>query len=472
MHRSRRHFSVLRFALVAALAGVAACASPVGAGSGSDGGAGESSRGTGGAEGGADGAETRHEYRRVVFGCDARIVIDAEREAAARGAAAAAFDRLDALDAIFSDYRVDSEVARLARAAGGPPVAVSDELFEVLELAGELFRRSGRAFDVTLGPVTRELRAARDEDRPVDPEVLEERWALVGFERLEIRRDERTVRLPEAGMSFDFGGIAKGYAADRALERLVELGFDAALVDLGGDIAAGSAPTRRPGWKVATEDLGVTLFLVRESVATTGAAATPSGRAIEGRGSGDVSRAAAWPHLFDPRSGRVVEVRRPVTVVAPRCALADALATIVALVGRERGAQIVGGFRGARILPDPPRSDKGRRLYDGGAVRQLRFVRRCRGLGLSLAEAEQLLSLARMRPQQPDPERPAPEAREPDSGAPAPCAEVAGLARAQLAALAARRAEIDRMMAALATLTENCGAGRQDCPALDRLLRD
>ncbi len=325
MFRTRRHSPATFFALTTLVVGVAGCASP------------DPGDGSAVAKGNADPAARRPEYRRIVFGCEARIVIDTEHPSAARSAAAAAFDRLAELDAVFSDYRVDSEVARLAREAGAEPIAVSDELFEVLELAAELHRRSRGVFDPTLGPVTRELRAARDENRSVDPEVLDERLSLVGFGRLEIDRNRRTVRLPEAGMSFDFGGIAKGYAADRALEVLIEHGFDAALVDLGGDIVVGSAPAGRPGWKIATEDTGVTLFLKREAVATTGL------------GAGDAA------HLFDPRSGRIVEVRRPVTVVAPRCALADALATVVALLERERGAEVVGTFRGARLLPEPPR---------------------------------------------------------------------------------------------------------------------
>ena len=90
-----------------------------------------------------------------------RIVLYADSRPAGEAAAAAAFARIAALDARLSDYRDDSEVAALSRAAAGVPVPLSDDLFAILEASEALARRTGGAFDVTAGRLTHLWRRAR-----------------------------------------------------------------------------------------------------------------------------------------------------------------------------------------------------------------------------------------------------------------------------------------------------------------------
>ena len=98
---------------------------------------------------------TRFTFTEPHMGTLFKITVYAPDEATATRASRAAFERAAALDAMMTDYRSTSELMRLCARAGGVPVAVSEDLFTVLERAQQVARRSGGAFDVTVGPVVR-----------------------------------------------------------------------------------------------------------------------------------------------------------------------------------------------------------------------------------------------------------------------------------------------------------------------------
>jgi thiamine biosynthesis lipoprotein len=102
---------------------------------------------------------------------------------------------------------------------------VSEELFFVLSRAQEVSRRSGGAFDVTVGPVVRLWRRARRTHRLPDPEKLAHARALVGYKNIRLNDKARAVQLLKPGMQLGLGGIAKGYAADQALAVLAKHGL-------------------------------------------------------------------------------------------------------------------------------------------------------------------------------------------------------------------------------------------------------
>ncbi|HSM76807.1 MAG TPA: FAD:protein FMN transferase, partial [Bryobacteraceae bacterium] len=165
----------------------------------------------------------------------------ADRERAKAGFDAA-FSRIAELDASLSDYRAESELNRLCRGPAGHPVKISEDLFRVLAAAQELAAESGGAFDVTLGPVIRMWRQARRDHALPNPAALREAAARTGFHKLHLDEAARTATLDESGMQLDLGGIAKGYAADAALDVLTRMGITSALVAASGDLAFSHAP--------------------------------------------------------------------------------------------------------------------------------------------------------------------------------------------------------------------------------------
>ncbi len=212
----------------------------------------------------------RFVYSQVHMGMQVRLVLYAADEEAARHAAAAAFAEVERLDGIFSDYRRDSEVTRLAQAAGST-VVLSNELAIVLDRALGLAEETGGAFDPTAGPLTALWRnAIRSGQLPAD-ELIVETTEQIGWNRVLFDSKRHVVELTRAGMRLDLGAIAKGFILDRALETLREHGIKSAMAEAGGDVVATSAPPGRDGWRVALPHPGAcTINIVDAAVSTSG----------------------------------------------------------------------------------------------------------------------------------------------------------------------------------------------------------
>ncbi|HZY84924.1 MAG TPA: FAD:protein FMN transferase [Gemmataceae bacterium] len=279
----------------------------------------------------------RFQYAEPHMGTRFEIILYAADEATARQASGAAFARIASLDASMSDYRPASELMRLCAKAGGPPVRVSDELFVVLKRAEEVSRRSGGAFDVTVGPVVRLWRRARRTQKLPDRDQLARALALVGYKNVRLDARAQTVQLLKPGMQLDLGGIAKGYAADEALKALKKHGVTRALVAAGGDVAVSGPPPGAEGWSIAVAQLaGVEkaapgkLILHDAAVSTSGDAS--QGVEIDGK---------RYSHIVDPRTGIGLIGRMGVTVVAPDGITADSLTKVVAVLGPTKGIPII-----------------------------------------------------------------------------------------------------------------------------------
>jgi thiamine biosynthesis lipoprotein len=279
--------------------------------------------------------EQRFEFSRVSMGVPCRVVLYAQNGGAAEAAASLAFHRVAALEAAMSDYRPQSELSRLSAGAGGPPVHVSDDLLAVLREARAVSNASGGAFDITAGPPVALWRLARATHALPSPEQRDEAGKLVGAELIVFDEPSHTVRLLRRGMKLDLGGIAKGYAAQRAVETLRAAGRRRALVSLSGDIAAGDPPPGARGWLVAIQSgtadppLG-SLILANASVSTSGS----SEQFVEIAG-------VRYSHIIDPRTGLGLTHQLTVTTVSRNGARADALATAACILGPEQGPALI-----------------------------------------------------------------------------------------------------------------------------------
>ncbi len=307
---------------------------------------------------GASNAARRSPLRRFEFslarmGTTFSIVLYHTGEDEASKAAMAAFSRVERLEAIFSDFREDSENRRLCRLGPGMPRSVSPDLFFVLENSLRFSQLSDDAFDVTIGPVVQVWREARRAGKAPDPVRLAEARKSTGIQNVILDREQRTVHLLLPNMRLDFGGIAKGYAADEALRVLKSHGIRMALVDGGGDISIGSAPPGQAGWRIevknGVEDPGerVSLVLHDRGVATSG----DSFQFLESGG-------ARYSHIVDPANGVALKNSPGVTVVARDAMTADALATALSVTPVDQGMSMVGSVDGASAAI-VTRGDKG-----------------------------------------------------------------------------------------------------------------
>jgi len=279
----------------------------------------------------------RYESEQAQLGTIIKITVYADDEALARKAMRSAFNRIEKLNLVLSDYDSNSELRRLCnQAIPGEPVHVSADLFKVLHRAEQISRQTDGAFDVTVGPVVKMWRRARRRKRLPDAMRLQAALAKVGYQNVGLNRCARTVELKKTNMLLDLGGIAKGYIADQALKELQRHGIKRALIDAGGDIVAGDAPPGQPGWRIGIEQrddqarLSLLLSLKNAAVATSGD--TYQFVQIDG---------VRYSHIVDPRTGMGLTTPRSVTVIAPDGMAADAWASAISVLGPEQGLKIV-----------------------------------------------------------------------------------------------------------------------------------
>jgi thiamine biosynthesis lipoprotein len=280
-----------------------------------------------------DVALQRYTFSEPHMGTKVRITLYAPDEATARKAAQAAFARIVELNKIMSDYDPDSELMRLCKTAGKEPVAVSVDLFRVLAEAEKYAKLSDGAFDISIAPVVRLWRKARKTGQMPSAEAIKQALERVDYRKIQLNPLGRTVRLLLLGMMLDLGGIAKGYAADAALEVLRRHGITRALVALGGDIAVGEPPPDAKAWRIGVAPLRSAedpprhyLLLRNVGVSTAG----DLHQAVEIGGK-------RYSHIIDPRTGMGLVGRRSATVIAPNATMSDGLDTAICVMGPERG---------------------------------------------------------------------------------------------------------------------------------------
>ncbi len=279
----------------------------------------------------ASGAE---ETERTFFAMDTvmqvRVFGDGGEEAVQ-----AVCDEVQRLESLLSRTQPESDITRLNQSAGGGTwVALDGETAEVLDMALRYGEETGGAFDVTIAPVMDAwgFGTSEEEYRVPDGTELAALLPLVDSGLLTLDRENSSARLETAGMEVDLGGIAKGYAADRAKAVLEEAGITSALLNLGSSTVGlvGGKPDGSP-WRIAVRDpadesasLG-TLALTDCSVSTSGGYE----RYFEADG-------VIYHHILDPETGYPAEKGLlSVTVVTDDGSRADAWSTALYVMGAE-----------------------------------------------------------------------------------------------------------------------------------------
>jgi FAD:protein FMN transferase len=283
-------------------------------------------------------ASERIEALEPHMGTMFRIVLYADDAAAAHVAIRAAFDRVGELDGELSDYIPDSELNRVCTTAVDRDVRISDDLYTVLKASQALAERTGGAFDVTLGPVIRLWRKARQTGQLPTADELAEAARRSGYRSLHLGNG--TVRLDIAGMQLDLGAIAKGYAADEGLRVLREHGFPQALVAASGDIAFGDSPPGKAGWETGVDSINASSEGFTEVVALHNAAISTSGDTEQYVDIGGVR----YSHIINPTTGKGLTHRIGVTVIAAKGIDSDGLSTAASVITEQAGAEAALAF--------------------------------------------------------------------------------------------------------------------------------
>jgi thiamine biosynthesis lipoprotein len=264
------------------------------------------------------------------MGCEMKAVLDAEGPRARR-ALAQVPGWFESWEAALSRFRADSELSRL-NARAGQIVRVSGVLWEVLQAALAAARRTG-ALVMPTGLVALEA-AGYDRTFAALPAAGSAAVAPAGplpaWQAVRLLPRLQAVQVP-AGVRLDFGGIAKGWAADRAARRLAA--HAPALVDAGGDIRVSGPRANGDAWPIGAgdprdADRDLALLALR------GGAVATSGRDYR-----RWQRGGVWQHhILDPRTGQPATTDvLSATVLAPTAVAAESAAKVVLILGSGAG---------------------------------------------------------------------------------------------------------------------------------------
>jgi thiamine biosynthesis lipoprotein len=286
-------------------------------------------------------------YEERHMGVLVKFTLYAQDKAIANKAAREAFGKIAEIERIMSDYDPATELRRLSdQHPVGEAVKVSEELFFILEEAQRVSEKSNGAFDVTVGPVVRLWRRARRQNEMPDAERLQEALEAVGYQKVKLDKQSKTVTLTHAGMRLDLGGIAKGYAGNEALEVFKKHSLPRAMVAVAGDIVAGDPPPGQTGWRIGIAPLEKADGPPSRILEVENAAVSTSGDAfqfVEINGK-------RYSHIVDPKTGLGLTVRSSVTVIAPTGTQADSLASAVSVLGPEAGLKLIASTPKAETL--------------------------------------------------------------------------------------------------------------------------
>ena len=244
-----------------------------------------------------------------------------------------AFAEVVRLDGILSNYKPESDLSRLNRNAHFHAEKVPADLYRVIEESVKYSKVSGGKFDITVAPLVDLWKAALRGEREVTPEEEEKVRPCVGYEKIELIPPDKA-EFHSPCMRIDVGSIGKGYAVDRAVDILRANGIKDALVDAGqSSIYAMGAPPGQSAWEVHLRDpsghVDPTVLLSENSVSTS--EQTP-GSLLGNQTAG---------HIIDPSSGKPLETKYALSIVAKTAAATDGLSTTLLLVGPRVGKAIV-----------------------------------------------------------------------------------------------------------------------------------
>lgn len=241
------------------------------------------------------------------------------------------------LEALLTTFANSSQTNQINDRAGIAPVPVDAEVFDLICRANRISELTQGAFDLTYGSIDKRLwNFDLSLTSLPDPKHAREAIKLINYRNIILDPENRTVFLKEKGMRLGFGGIGKGYAADKVRELLKAKGVQSGVVNASGDLTVwGTQPGGAP-WTIgiAQPDAGrqpfAALQLANSAVATSG----NYEKFVEINGK-------RYSHTIDPKTGFPVTGIKSVTVICPSAELADALATPLLVMGIKPGLVLV-----------------------------------------------------------------------------------------------------------------------------------
>jgi FAD:protein FMN transferase len=249
------------------------------------------------------------------------------------------------IESLLTTFRDDSQTNAVNQQAGIRPVGIAREVFDLITRSIRISELTQGAFDITYGSVDKRLwNFDQSMTSLPDPAVARQAVRLINYKNILLDEANSTVFLKHAGMRIGFGGIGKGYAADRAKQLLVRLGVRSGVVNAAGDLTVWGRPADGKPWTIGIADPDTKVPF--SSLALADSAVATSGNyekyvVIDGK---------RYSHTIDPKTGLPVTGVKSVSIISPMAELSDALATPVTVMGPRAGLNMINQMKGVACI--------------------------------------------------------------------------------------------------------------------------
>jgi len=268
--------------------------------------------------------------RRELMSTIYEISVAAADEPRLREAMARALDEIARLERELSEWIPESDVSRINANAGKQPVKVGPDALANIEAALDAAERTGGAFDLTWAALRPFYLFQPGERQAPDVAAVRKQKHLVNYRNVVLDQANGTVFLAKKGMAIGLGGIAKGWAVDRASKILLDAGFPNHMVFAGGQVLVRGLKGGRK-WRVGIQHPRMQGYIgfievTDASIATAG----------DYEHSFIAEDGTHWHHIIDPETALPARSSMSVTLVAPNGLIADALDTGCFVMGPEK----------------------------------------------------------------------------------------------------------------------------------------
>lgn len=278
-------------------------------------------------------------HRRVLklMGNRFEISVVGDDEGLAEANIDAAVEEISRIEKLLTTFSDDSQTNEINRSAGIAPVKVDEEVFNLIARSIKISGLTQGSFDITYGSIDKSLWNFDVNMKQLpDAETAKQSVRLINYHNIVLDEKKHTVFLKENGMRIGFGGIGKGYAADRAKFILQQLGVASGIVNAAGDLVTwGTQPNGAP-WTIAIAD--------PDQVMTPFSTLNISNMAVATSGNYEkyaVINGKKYSHTIDPKTGLPVSGIKSVSIICASAELADAMATPVMVMGVKVGLDLI-----------------------------------------------------------------------------------------------------------------------------------
>ena len=284
-------------------------------------------------------------YKETQFLMDTIVEITAYGPGAEE-AVKAAFAEFQRLHTLTNNFDENSQLSKINQMAGKEKVMVDPDLLHIISFSQQVSDKLGDSFDISIGPLTQLWGIGHKGEYIPSQSEIEKILPLVNYHLVEVDMANHTIYLPKVGMMLDLGGIAKGYATDKAIDVLKSKGVTSALINAGGDVRViGTRPDGKP-WRIGVQD-------PRQSDGISAKLALTQWDTMET--SGDYQRfimknGIRYSHLLNPRTGEQPREVASVTIVSNSSTYGDILSKPIFVLGVEKGLELLKQFPGNEAI--------------------------------------------------------------------------------------------------------------------------